>query len=381
MSHEERVGQKQLAFVLLFIVGSIVLAQLLKSTYSLPSEREVPERIWVVETLTVSPQPERITFATTGTVEAKTEIQVVPRVTGRVEQVHPDFYDGGTFQADAKLFTVDPTDFAIEAKRLAAQRIRAASQLEVEHAEADAAIAGWKQLHGDEPIPYRVARKPQLAEAQANLQAVEAELESAQVALARTQFTLPFNGRVLSSNVATGQQVVANQSYGRVFDRRSLEIEASLPDQQLKWLLNAEEPEIWIEVVYLGESRRHRGQLLRAASSLDTGTRFATVRFGFKESMPDLIPGLFARIEVTGAPIPGAMRLPIEAVQDDGRIWLMNAESRLTPHEATLLFSDEHYAIVTGITNTVTVVVSRLSGATPGMQVRAFEDTLGAQDG
>ena len=72
----------------------------------------------------------------------------------------------------------------------------------LQQAEADAALQDWKQLRGDQEVPDLVARKPQMAEALANLNAAKASLATARLNLDRATFELPFDGRVVSSSWA-----------------------------------------------------------------------------------------------------------------------------------------------------------------------------------
>ena len=90
-------GILQLMFVAAFIVGSLLISQLLKSKYQPPQRNAGGEMVIVGEAEVVSPASYRLRFTTTGIVEARTEIDIVPQVSGRVVTVAPDFDDGGTF--------------------------------------------------------------------------------------------------------------------------------------------------------------------------------------------------------------------------------------------------------------------------------------------
>ena len=375
MNSDRRAGLLQLAIVLAFIIGSITLSKLLESGYDPPGQNGADDRILIVETTQVSPENYRISFETTGLVQARNEISVVPEVSGRVIAVHDTFFAGGKFYAGDVLFEIEPRDFQLNVKRLDADVARARTALEIEIAESKAALSEWQQLNGDNPVPDLVARKPHMAEARANLQSAEAQLGNVQLDLERTRFVLPFSGRVLTSEIAVGQYVMAGQRYGTVFNIASLEVRASLVDRQLDWLLNTTDPTINIIATYLGKKRHYEGLLKRAASSLDTGTRFATVHFAFRDKVEQLLPGVFAEINIQGPELDGITLLPSSALQSQNIVWQVTSENTLLRREPEIIYQDNDYIAVSGLNESVVVVTSRLSGATNGMRVGTVGDS------
>ena len=272
MTKQKRTGFIQLMLVAVFIVVAVLIAALMRNDYEPAGSNGGGGRDLYVDTAVVSPGPYQLVFEITGTVEARTEIHIVPQVRGRVETVAPDFYTGGAFQKDELLFQIDPRDFEFEIKRLDAEVARARTNLELEKVESRAALEEWALINRDLPAPDLVARLPQKAEAQAALQAAEALLSNAQLSLERASFRLPFDGRVLQSSIAPGQYVSAGQSYGTAFDLSSLDVVASIEGKKLEWLLRTEDPRVTITADYLGREVAYEGQFKRGASSLDTGT-------------------------------------------------------------------------------------------------------------
>ena len=369
MDKDKRAGLLQITLVIVFIASSFALSKILEIRYEPPVRNNTADRILYVETARISPEPYRISFETTGIVQARNEIRVVPEVSGRVIAVHDSFFAGGAFQRDEVLFEIEPQDFRLNVRRLEAEVARAKTVLELERAESSAALAEWRQINGDREAPDLVARVPQLAEAQALLQSAEAQLENSKLDLARTKFTLPFDGRVISSDIAVGQYVVAGQSYGVVFDISSLEVRASLVDRQLEWLLQADEPHITIDATFLGKQRHFNGNLKRAASSLDTGTRFATVYFGFDEPEQELLPGVFASINIKGEQLNEICLLPLSALQSQNIVWLVTEENILRRWEPEIIYQDPEYIVARGLSAPAIIVTSRVTGVIEGMRV------------
>lgn len=362
-------GIVQLILVCIFIVGSFVVSGLLQTKRTPAGTSSDNERGVFVETQEVTPAPYRISFETTGTVEARANVSVVPQVSGRVVAVNEQFFEGGVFEAQSVLFEIEPKDFELEVQRIKSDIARASTNFKLEQAEAEAAVAEWEQLNGDKKVPYLVARKPQIAETWAALKAAKAQLENAELDLERTKFSLPFDGRVLFSNLEQGQYVSAGQSYGEAFDVGTLEVVASLKDQQLEWLMGSENPDVKITTTYLGQEKTYGGVLKRGASSFGAQTRFATVRFGFAGGVVDLLPGVFVTLTIQGPELQDIALLPAQAMQKNGVVWLVDADGKLKSLTPEIAYADGQFIAVSNIDETVSVVTSRASGATEGTAV------------
>ncbi len=374
MKKSTRAGLLQMAAVVGFVLLAVIGSRLLQTQYQPATRNGGGERELFVEARIFTPGPFQIVFETTGTVQSLTEVNIVPQITGRVESVAPDFFAGGKFADDEVLFTIDPRDFRNEVQRREADVARAATTLQLEEAEAAAAREEWRLLNGDQPVPSLVARDPQRAEAEANLQAARANLANAELALERTEFRFPFAGRVLSSRIGPGQFVQAGMSYGSAFDINALEVVASLKGQELAWLAHAPTAEVTIIAEHLGREIEMAGELIRGAASLSTTTRFATVRFGFSETPRDLLPGVFTRITVNGPRHDSVAQIPASALQQNGRLWIVDEDSTLQPFTPEIVYADEDWIAVANLPAPTRVVTNRLPGAAPGTRVQAASD-------
>lgn len=369
------IGIIQLVLVVVFIAGSFAFSKFLENQKEAPQVRPDTSRTLVVHTQEVTPQNYTIEFDTTGVVEARGEIGIVPQVSGRVVDIHDNFYTGGAFQKGDTLFTIELKDFELDVERLKAEVAQAQTAYNLQQAEADAALQDWKQLRGDQEVPDLVARKPQMAEALANLNAAKASLATARLNLDRATFELPFDGRVVSSSLELGQYVSSTQNYGSVYNIETLEVQSSLKDSELQWLLEAEAPEIKITTNYLGKERSYDASLNRGAAALDRLTRFASVNFGFESPPEFIIPGLFVDVQVKGAVLPDVYKIPSDALQKDNVVWGVTPDKTLTRIEGKTVYSaDDHIVIMLDADKPLQVVTDKIPGAVDGGAVRLADD-------
>lgn len=153
-------GLIQLALVIAFILTSFAISNILQTNKPQAQEKNAPDKALFVETENVGQGVHNISFYTTGTVEAITNIDVIPQVSGQIINVNQEFYNGGEFKKNSVLFEIDPRDFRLEVERLEAEVARASTSLTLEKAESKAALSEWRQRNGSKIAPDLVARKP-----------------------------------------------------------------------------------------------------------------------------------------------------------------------------------------------------------------------------
>jgi len=376
-SNNKLLGLIQLAAVLVFIIGSFAISQMLESGYDPSLNSKNNGRKLFVKTIDAIKTSKNITFEESGVVFARGEVDIISEVSGRVIEVDENFYTGGSFKKDNIVFEIDPIDFELEVNRLNAEVARAKTDYDVERAESFVAIAEWYQLHPKKLVPELVARKPQLAQKEAELKAAKAQLENAKLDLKRTQYKLPFSGKILNSDIALGQYLVAGQSYGKVYDIKSLEVESSFDKEKIKWLLDSDmNMNVEIEIDNFGNKKIYQAKLSRGVANLESTTRFANVVFKFLDSqeLTNVIPGQFANVKIIGRELKDVFVLPESALQDHNIIWQVDENSTLKQLEAEIIDIDSELVIVKTNQEKAKIVIGKISGAYEGLKVNLVED-------
>ncbi|MEE9613198.1 MAG: biotin/lipoyl-binding protein, partial [Desulfatiglandales bacterium] len=204
---------------LLHLTITIVLVTLgamgfgaLKASKPQLKKQKPPKSTPMVRTTKIKIGSQSVHILGEGTVKPLRQITLVPQVGGKVVFVSPALVDGGQFRKGDTLLRIDPVDYQL-AVTLAKAKVRASeSRLKVAEEEAAAAVEEWRLLHAADPKqnskpPPLVAKEPQLAAAQAKLEADRADIRKALLSLERTKLKAPFDGRVSQENVDIGQYV------------------------------------------------------------------------------------------------------------------------------------------------------------------------------
>jgi RND family efflux transporter MFP subunit len=372
----------------LVAVGLTVVAIVgLSATAPQPEKAEQKVRPMSVFTAEVRSEPVRLTVTTQGEVRPRTEIDLVPQVSGRIVDASPGFVDGGTFAAGDLLIKIEDEDYRLAVTRAEARVAQARQALVREQAEADLAARDWQEL-GEGEASALTLREPQLAEARASLAAAQAELRDARLDLQRTEIRAPFDGRVRTKAADIGQYVGQGTRVGRIFATDRAEIRLPLTDSDLARLdlpiafvasADNEGPAVDFSAIVAGKPRQWRGRIVRTESAIDSQTRvlYAVAQvadpYGAGASQPGGVPlavGLFVDAEVAGRRIDGAMVVPRAALRPDDRIFVATADDTLSIRQVTVASATPERVIVTdGVAAGERVITSPLSSPAAGMNL------------
>ena len=144
----------------------------------------------------------------TGRFEAMERVEVRPRVSGYIDQVH--FRDGSIVNQGDLLFTIDQRPFQLAVDSAQADVIRTKAQVVLDEADYERAL----QLVKTAATPVRELdqRKANLDIAHAQEMAAEAALHAAQLNLEWSEVRAPIGGRVSDRRVDPGNLVAGGQN-------------------------------------------------------------------------------------------------------------------------------------------------------------------------
>lgn len=374
--NEKRWGWLQLLLVILLISGAFLFSRYLSSLQIEPQPETSAEELRpLVEVVEVKPQTHRLRFTTTGTVQVRAMTNIVPQVSGRIVKVDANAFAGGLFTPETILFSIDKKEYVLALEQMKAEVSRVETELELQQARSETAAAEWRDLNQGKPVPPLVGETPQLKTAQAAVDAAISQLKNARLDLSRTEFSLPFSGRITELELDIGQNVVAGQSYGQAYWLNALEVDMPLKSRQLKWLLEAEDPEITVLSEFLN-GVSYPASVKRIAAKLDPQTRMSRAILGFDIQVPELLPDVFVEIDVVGPERQNVWVLPLSALQENGGIWTVTGNNTLNLLRPPIIQITEDAVVAESDGSTIKVVLGNLTEATQHTPVRLSEKNL-----
>ncbi len=316
----------------------------------------------------------------TGRLEAPQSVDVRPRVTGYIKAVH--FHDGQEVRQGELLFTIDPDPYVAELAKARAQLVAAQTQVELARSEEARAqkLIDIKAISQQEYDQLTSGSR----NAQANLQAAEAAVRSAELNVGYTEIRAPIAGRVSRANVTAGNLVnVGDPVLTSIvsLDKVYAYFDAG-EDAYLRYLKAAREAargrgRAQANVVVMGladeQGYPHRGTLDFVDNRLNTQTGSMRVRAVFDNADRRFTPGLFARIKLLGAGTYSAVLTPEQAIGTDQtkKFVLVVGQDHLAQFRevkrGTLI--DGMRVVTSGVFPGDLVVVDGLQRVRPGMPV------------
>ncbi len=245
-----------------------------------------------VEARVLAPQLLQDKITTTGSLLASEEVELRPEISGRVISVN--FSEGKKARRGDLLIKINDAELQAQLKRK-----------NVEEKQASDAEERAKKLHDMNAISQEEYDKVTNA-----LHIVQAEREAIESQLAQTEIRAPFDGIVGLRYISEGGYVTPDILLATMQDIDTMKVEFSVPEKYAGRLKNGTEV-----LVQVGESQEAvRGAVYAVESKIDANTRTIKARARIPNAGLKLIPGSFAKVEITLEEFPTAIVIPSEAV-------------------------------------------------------------------
>ena len=371
---------------LLVVAGGVGVVQAMMAAKPAPEKSEEAPRLISLFVDTVRSETVTLSVAAQGEVRPRTEIDLVPHVSGRIVSISESFAEGAPFGPDTALLKIEDSDYQLAVARAEAQVAQAEVNLAEQLATASIKKAQWEKSNkGGEPTPLQI-NQPQINEARARLKSAEAELADAMLDLERTEIRVPFEGRVRERLVGVGQYVTAGTALGSVFSTDKAEVTLPLTDAQLEELSlpmgyvakPGQGPQVELHAVVGNRDRAWIGRITRTHAAVDRDTRMihavAEVVDPYGAGASNGVPlavGLFVSADIQGVHERNALVMPRTALRNADEVYVVNDEDRLEIREVDVLStSEERVLVASGVEPGERVVVSTVPNAVDGMQVQ-----------
>lgn len=326
-----------------------------------------------------------LNVAAQGTVTPRTQTTLVSEVAGQILSVSPAFVSGGFFKAGEILVRIDDRNYQAELKRAEATVAAAKTVLVREHGLADHARNDWEKLRSSRAATELALRKPQLAEAEAQLAFAMADLTKRQGDLMRTVIRAPYDGMIREKIADVGQYVSPGAQLAQVFAVDVVEIRLPLPDRDLPHLALDGRPGVSFTALIGGTEHRWSGHIERTEGVFDEQSRVlyavAQVEDPYNQRAESwaypLRVGTFVNAEIEGFQVSNVWVLPRSVLRRGNRIWTIGADNELVPRVVTLLRADEDRIYVqSGLEGNPLVCLTTLENPLPGTIVRFDRGSL-----
>jgi len=324
-----------------------------------------------------------------GRLEAVERVEVRSRIAGAVQAVH--FREGALVNAGDRLITIDPAPYQAEVDRADAQVV--AAQARVALTKND--FERGQQLWGSRTVSERDLdqRVNAYHEAEANVRAAEAALQSARLNLGYTEVVAPVSGRVGKIEITVGNLVAAGPgapvlttlvSVNPMYASFNADEEAV--SRALKSLgtdaksLTSQIDRIPVRMATATSDETFEGRLQLIDNQVDAKNGTVRVRAVFDNKDGRLMPGQFARLSMGQANTRPALMVNERAIGTDQNkrfVMLVGADNKAEYREVTLGALIDGLRVVTnGLSSGDRIVVNGLQRVRPGAVIAPERVTM-----
>ena len=371
--------------IIVLIIGMLGAFALVKSREVVqPKPAEVPPPLVRVQSVYFTDF--QLIIPAQGTVAPRTQTTLISQVAGQIIDVSPAFANGGFFEKDDVLLTIDPRDYEVAVAQSQVQVAQAKLRLAREEEESAIARDEWKRLGNGEPTDL-VLRKPQIDEARATIAAAEGALMRANLNLERTQIRAPYPGRVRTKNADVGQFANPGSPLGQIYAIDYAEVRLPVSDDQLAYLdlplsfrnnpHHNSGPDVRFHATFAGREHTYMGRIVRVEGEIDARSGMIALvgrvdnPYRQRDSnTPPLSVGMFVTAEILGHRAENVVIIPRAALREKNRVLVVTG-NRLYYRTIDILRADAEKVVVkSGLKSGEQLCVSPLDTVVDGMRVR-----------
>lgn len=373
-----------LGVIILAVVVVIGMATMARGKR--PERQDTEQTAVLVDVILAEARSLNFIIESQGSVRPRTQTNVVAQVSGIIVSISDEFVVGGFLRSGEILLEIDPSDYRTAVKRAEASLASREAKLAEEKSRSEQAIKDWGNLGRTGNPPDLVMRKPQLADALANVLAAEADLEKARRDLQRTKVSVPYDGLLREKTVDIGQYVTPGTRLGVSFAVDTAQVRLPLAAADLAFLdlprfMNTElenYPEVSLEADFGEETKTWQARLIRTEGVLDESSRVlyavASVQdpYGLSgESQQDeLRMGTFVRAQISGRYVENVVVLPRFVLRNDNTVLVANKDRELEVRDVVVARSEARQVFITsGVKGGEMVITTTLDAPIPGTRL------------
>jgi membrane fusion protein (multidrug efflux system) len=202
-----------------------------------------------------------------------------------------------------------------------------------------------------------------------NVENLKADIESTQIAISKTEIRAPYQGTIGLRNVSLGSYVSPADIITIIRQVDRLKLDFSIPEKYAREIGKGYVVKFRVD----GGSREHQARVIATENSVDQNTRTLKIKALVNEKHPELVPGVFAKINLQLGKDNEALLVPTQAVIPNIRnkqVILFRKDSALFTVVETGIRDSAYIQVLSGIKKGDTVITSGIMAIRPNAKVK-----------
>lgn len=198
---------------------------------------------------------------------------------------------------------------------------------------------------------------------------LRADIESTEIAISKTEIRAPYTGVVGLRNISLGSYISPSDIVTTIRQVDQLKLEFAVPEKYAKDIAKGYAVKFRVD----GGQKEHTATVMATENNVDQNTRTLQVRAVVAGDNRELVPGVFARVNLQLGRNDSALLVPTEAVIPtirDKQVVLLRGDSANFTVVQTGLRDSAYVEIIHGLNPGDTVITSGLMAIRPASKVK-----------
>ena len=202
-----------------------------------------------------------------------------------------------------------------------------------------------------------------------NVENLRADIESVRIAISKTEIRAPYKGKLGLRNISLGSYISPSDIVTTIRQIDQLKLEFSIPEKYAKEIGKGYAVKFRVD----GGQQQHQAIVMATENSVDQNTRTLKVRSVVDEIHPELVPGLFAKVNLQLGRDANALKVPSQAIIPNVRnkqVIVLRKDSVQFTVVETGIRDSAYVQILNGLQPGDTVITTGLMAIRPTTKVR-----------
>jgi membrane fusion protein (multidrug efflux system) len=198
---------------------------------------------------------------------------------------------------------------------------------------------------------------------------LKADIQSLEISISKTEIRAPYNGKIGLRNVSLGSYLTPTDIVATIREVDQLKLEFSIPEKYVKDIQKGYNVSFKID----GGEKMHKASVLATENSVDQNTRTLKVKALVNEHHPELVPGIFAKVNLQLGKDNDALMIPSQAIipqARDKQVIVLHKDSVQFVVVETGIRDSAYVQILSGLKKGDTIVTSGLMSIRPNSKVK-----------
>lgn len=198
---------------------------------------------------------------------------------------------------------------------------------------------------------------------------LKADIQTTKIAISKTEIRAPYEGEIGLRAVSPGAYLSPNDIITTLRDVSKLKLEFSVPEKYAKSITKGYDITFRVD----GGEIEHHAVVMATEGNIEPTTRTLKVRAIVQEKHAELVPGVFAKVNLRLGKTSSAIMLPSQAIIPEARnkrVIVMKKDSAAFRIVETGIRDSSFVQIVKGLQPGDTVITTGLMAIRPGSKLK-----------